>query len=401
MQDRALRTSGRSEIRDWTAIPTKDDILDTCDACDQNQKFIEQRTHQSSSAAIYCPLHDVRALIACQSSSSLLLLLLGRILLSRRGLLLARVCDPKLLLDTMQNLHRSESEKPETSSSSTQTYDGSSSISNEVSSPSSSSTSASASRGGGGGGGGGGEDYSSSSSTDSSTSKEVDTSHQLKNGILSEGNRPTWREEWFGVHLPPSAVARGSLNAKDGKDLQRTLPNTEDDEENSTLELGNEDEEDGHDSEAAVPVEEPPPIATIVTTPPAVDHQKTTPSFSLSTLLSSPGPSIPLYPLLLLLTTLYLLKQTLHCLFGFKSRTRVSRSMKRVLFHEKQFVIPKDQLIRHIGWMKRRNELRRMRDEKNKKDECGGLDEGDDKGGRRGGGGGSGSGGMNGSSGDI
>lgn len=77
--------------------------------------------------------------------------------------------------------------------------------------------------------------------------------------------------------------------------------------------------------------------------------------------------------------------------------------MKRVLFHEKQFVIPKDQLIRHIGWMKRRNELRRMRDEKNKKDECGGLDEGDDKGGRRGGGGGSGSGsgGMNGSSGDI
>jgi len=79
--------------------------------------------------------------------------------------------------------------------------------------------------------------------------------------------------------------------------------------------------------------------------------------------------------------------------------------MTRVLLNKKQFVIPKDQLLEHIEWMRLRNDLRRMR-EKNKKKMLGmrsgggSLDENDEGGGHDGGGKGSGGSGMNGSSGD-
>jgi len=253
-----------------------------------------------------------------------------------------------------------------------------------------------------------------------STSPWQQLNQSMRSEILSEGKSPTWREEWFGVHLPPSAVARGAPTMEEEEEVHESssLPNSEEEEEESTMEVDQDERDDS--SEAAIQVEEPPPpppppkqSLPIVTTPPVVDDKAqrppspslpttttTTPSFSLSSLLSSPGPSIPLYPLLLLLTTIYILKQTLHCLFGFKSRTRVTRSMTRVLLNKKQFVIPKDQLLQHIEWMKLRSDLRRMR-EKNKKMQGvkrGGLD---GNGGRRGdGGGGSGSSGTNGNSGD-
>jgi len=270
--------------------------------------------------------------------------------------------------------------------------------------------------------------------TTTASSKSISSWEQLnksvRSSLLSEGKRPTWREEWFGVHLPPSAVARGGAasllptNAKEEDDdevqiITSSLPNPEDDEENEP-----------DTQEAAVPVEEETPIIQqprlpIVTPPDVDDNTQTLPSPSLpttttttttttppsvsllSSLLSSSGPSIPLYPLLLLLTTIYILKQTFGCLFGYKNRTRVKRSMKRVLLNRKQFVIPKDQLIRHIDWMKRRNEMRRMRENngKNKKKDESGFDENDKGGQHRGGGDGEGGGsaagdGMNGSSGD-
>eukprot|EP00984_Skeletonema_dohrnii_P028639 scaffold18691_cov145-Skeletonema_dohrnii-CCMP3373.AAC.2 len=264
-------------------------------------------------------------------------------------------------------------------------------------------------------------DMSTTTQDDDATSKSTSPWQQLnqsmRSEILSEGKSPTWREEWFGVHLPPSAVARGAPTLEEEEEVhESSLTNPEEEEEESTMEVDQE--------ETDMQVEEPPPppppppkqSLPIVTTPPVVDNNAqsppsqslptttTTPSFSLSSLLSSPGPSIPLYPLLLLLTTIYILKQTLHCLFGFKSRTRVTRSMTRVLLNKKQFVIPKDQLLQHIEWMKLRSDLRRMR-EKNKKMQgvkSVGLDDGDaGNGGRRGdGGGGSGSSGSNGSSGD-
>ena len=74
--------------------------------------------------------------------------------------------------------------------------------------------------------------------------------------------------------------------------------------------------------------------------------------------------------------------------------------MTRVLLNKKQFVIPKDQLLQHIEWMKLRNDLRRMREKNRKKmqgvKDGGGLDKNDEGGGHGGGGGGEGgSGGMN------
>mmetsp|Transcript_4674 Transcript_4674/g.9752 ORF Transcript_4674/g.9752 Transcript_4674/m.9752 type:complete len:771 (+) Transcript_4674:354-2666(+) len=253
--------------------------------------------------------------------------------------------------------------------------------------------------------------------TSKSTSPWQQLNQSMRSEILSEGKSPTWREEWFGVHLPPSAVARGAPTIEEEEEVHESssLPNPEEEEEESTMELDQEEHDDS--SETDMRVEEPPPpppppkqSLPIVTTPPVVDDNAQSPPspFSLSSLLSSPGPSIPLYPLLLLLTTIYILKQTLHCLFGFKSRTRVTRSMTRVLLNKKQFVIPKDQLLQHIEWMKLRSDLRRMR-EKNKKMQgvkSGGLDNGDAGiGGRRGdggggSGGGSGSSGTNGNSGD-
>ena len=246
--------------------------------------------------------------------------------------------------------------------------------------------------------------YDTSISTtqeDDNTSTAIKSIRQLsrsmRSGLLHEGKSPTWREDWLGVHLPPSAVIRAAPTIVEEEVLD-SLPNQNDKEDDGAIE-----EEEEVDSEIVIPVEELPPppkqtVPTIVNTAPPPD------SFSLSSLLNSPGPSIPLYPLLLLLTTIYILKQTFHILFGFKSRTRVTRSMTRVLLNKKQFVIPKDQLLQHIEWMKLRNDLRRMREKNRKKMQGvkngGGLDENDEGGGHDSSGGGEGgSSGMNRSSG--
>eukprot|EP00986_Skeletonema_menzelii_P009851 scaffold4595_cov121-Skeletonema_menzelii.AAC.1 len=240
----------------------------------------------------------------------------------------------------------------------------------------------------------------STTQEEDSTAKSIRSwqqlSHSMRSEILYEGKSPTWREDWFGVHLPPSAVARGAPPTIEEEEVLERLPNQDVEKDGTTEEV---DQDEQLDSEAVITAEESPPpkqtVPIIVNTPPVIDAlpsstTPTTSSFSLSSLLTSPGPSIPLYPLLLLLTTLYILKQTLHLLFGYKSRTRVTRSMTRVLLNKKQFVIPKDQLLEHIEWMRLRNDLRRMR-EKNKKKMLGmrsgggSLDENDEGGGHDGG----------------
>eukprot|EP00574_Skeletonema_japonicum_P010083 CAMPEP_0201722570 /NCGR_PEP_ID=MMETSP0593-20130828/6909_1 /ASSEMBLY_ACC=CAM_ASM_000672 /TAXON_ID=267983 /ORGANISM="Skeletonema japonicum, Strain CCMP2506" /LENGTH=303 /DNA_ID=CAMNT_0048213547 /DNA_START=64 /DNA_END=972 /DNA_ORIENTATION=- len=192
----------------------------------------------------------------------------------------------------------------------------------------------------------------------------------IRSELFYEGKSPMWREEWFGVHLPPSAVARGAPTIGEEQGDESLLSDQEVEKEKNDGIVDEVDYLEDLDSEVVIPVKEPPPpppppkqTLPIVNSPPVEEISQAQPasplpttaaptSFSLlSTLLSTPGPTIPLYPLLLLLTTLLFLKQILHCLFGFKSRTRVTRSVNRVLLNKKQFVIPKDQLLQHIEWM--------------------------------------------------
>lgn len=250
----------------------------------------------------------------------------------------------------------------------------------------------------------------------------------LRSELLNEGKSPTWREEWLGVHVPPSEVIRGGaptmmevVEIEEEEEVVQERSESllldqevvEEEEDDDIVELVDSTEE--HDSEVVIPVEEPPPPPPpplpIVKTPPVEEIAQPVPQSSppstffssLFSLLSSPGPSIPLYPLLLTLTTLYILKQALHTLFGFKSRTRVTRSMNRVLYNKKQFVIPKEQLLQHIEWMRLRSDLRRMRERNSRKMTMRGVTSGsseDNDEGDRDGGEGSGSSGMNGSYGD-
>ncbi|KAL7450395.1 hypothetical protein ACHAWC_005925 [Mediolabrus comicus] len=191
---------------------------------------------------------------------------------------------------------------------------------------------------------------------------------------IFSNERPSWREEWFGVHLPPSAVARGGATVDDdsvvGHDATILLPNPTAAEENVV-------EDDEHDLDASnVEVKEEvqrpskpsPPESTFQSPPP--EAISTTPSLSSLLLQSaSTGPSIPLYPLLILLTTIYLIKKILHCLFSYKSRTHVKRSMNKVVFWKRhdQFTISQEELVRHLDWMKRRSDLRREREKQKQK----------------------------------
>jgi hypothetical protein len=191
---------------------------------------------------------------------------------------------------------------------------------------------------------------------------------------IFSNERPSWRTEWFGVHLPPSAVARGGATVDDdsvvGHDETILLPNPTAAEENVV-------EDDEHDLDASnVEVKEEvqhpskpsPPESTFQSPPP--EAISTTPSLSSLLLQSaSSGPSIPLYPLLILLTTLYLIKKILNCLFSYKSRTHVKRSMNKVVFWKRhnQFTISQEELVRHLDWMKRRSDLRREREKQKQK----------------------------------
>ena len=238
----------------------------------------------------------------------------------------------------------------------------------------------------------------------------------MRSELLHEGKSDTWREEWFGVHLPPSAVVIGSPTLEIMEETTTTVQESlaldsgeggevNEEEDNLITEQVSDTEEVETEKEEApvqVQVEEPPPAKVQHDNVPILPPQ---PIITLKTLLNNPGPSIPLYPLILLLLALYTIKQVLNCVFGFKSRTRVSRSVNRVLLKRKQFVIPKDQLLQHIEWMRLRNDLRRTKEKNSRtmeevvKDEDGGsLDEDDEDGGRRNGGGGGD--GMNGSSSD-
>ena len=192
---------------------------------------------------------------------------------------------------------------------------------------------------------------------------------------IFSNERPTWRTEWFGVHLPPSAVARGSGgptvddDSVVGYDAATLLPNP-----TTMVENVGDDEHDDLDASNDVEVEEvevqhpskPIPTEPTFQSPPPAE-------ISLSSLLlqlaSSEGPSIPLYPLLILLTTIYLIKKILQCLFSYKSRTQVKRSINKVVFwkrHNNQFTISQEELVRHLDWMKRRGDLRREREKQKK-----------------------------------
>ena len=188
---------------------------------------------------------------------------------------------------------------------------------------------------------------------------------------IFSAERPSWREEWFGVHLPPSAVARGGRPTVDdsivGHDAAiLLLIEDEHDLEAPNFEVEEEDDEE----EVQHPSKPSPTEHTIQASPPAI-ISSTPPSLStlLLQLASSEGPSIPLYPLLIVLTTLYLIKKVLQCLFSYKSRTHVKRSMNKVVFWKRhnQFTISQRELVRHLDWMKRRSDLRREREKQKKK----------------------------------
>lgn len=192
---------------------------------------------------------------------------------------------------------------------------------------------------------------------------------------IFSAERPSWREEWFGVHLPPSAVARGGRPTVDdsivGHDAAiLLLIEDEHDLEAPNFEVEEEDDEEDDEEEVQHPSKPSPTEHTIQASPPAI-ISSTPPSLStlLLQLASSEGPSIPLYPLLIVLTTLYLIKKVLQCLFSYKSRTHVKRSMNKVVFWKRhnQFTISQRELVRHLDWMKRRSDLRREREKQKKK----------------------------------